>query len=93
MPAPNREDPREVVTPLDADALEATLREQGIFGKWGHVIDRIRHGFDVGVKSLVSHTTVHSNHTSSALDPNFISSYTQSEITNSRYTHSPNSRS
>jgi len=83
--APGVEDPRVVVTPLDADGLEAELRQQGVLKKWSHIIDGIRNGFDVGVKTQVPCTIIHPNHTSSALDPNFISSYIQSEMAAGRY--------
>jgi len=38
---PSRDDPRKVVTPLNADGLELLLQEQGIFRKWSHIIDGI----------------------------------------------------
>ena len=80
MPVRSEVDPWKVITPLSADGLEAKLHEQGIFEKWSHVIDGICNGFDVGIKEKCSHTTIHTNHTSSALDLNFISSYIQSEV-------------
>ena len=83
--APSVDDPRVVATPLDADGLEAELRLQGIFEDWSHIINGIRNGFDVGIESQVPCTIVHPNHTSSTLDPDFISSYIQSEMAAGRY--------
>jgi hypothetical protein len=74
-PAKSREDPPEVITPLDADALEGALREQGIFAEWAGVVDGVRGGFDVGVKEWPSRTITHPNHTSSKLDPSFIPTF------------------
>ena len=74
-----------VVTPLDADGLEVALRDQGVLGDWSHIIDGIRHGFDVGVGMPHSCTTVHPNHGSSSLSPGFISSYVKSEMAAGRY--------
>ena len=74
-----------VVTPLDAVGLESLLREQGIFEEWSHVINGIRHGFNVGVKDQIGSTVVHPNHSSSTLAPDFISSYIQSEVAAGRY--------
>ena len=85
MLAPSEEDPRKVVTPLDADGLEAALQEQGTFEKWAHIITGIRNGFDVGVKEQVSTTIIHPNRSSASLDPEFISSYIQSEMAAGRY--------
>ena len=68
-----------MVVTLDADGLES-LREQGIFEDWSHVINGIRHGFNVGVKDQVGSTVVHPNHSSSTLAPDFISSYIQSNL-------------
>ena len=83
--APSREDPRKVVTPLDADGLEVALYKLDIFQKWAHVISGIRDGFDVGVKEQFLHSVIHPNHSSSSLDQSFISSYIQSEVSAGRY--------
>jgi len=84
-PVPSRDNPRKVVTLLNADGLELLLREQGIFRKWSHIIDGIHHGFDVGVKDQIEQSIIHPNHSSSNLNPDFISSYIQSEIATGRY--------
>lgn len=79
-PAQNKQDPQRVVTPLDPDGLELALRVFGIFDQWSHIVYSIRHGFDVGIENRFSRTVVHPNHASSNLNPDFISSYIQSEI-------------
>ena len=84
-PAQNKQDPRRVVTPLDPDGLELALRAFGIFDQWSHIVYSIRHGFDVGIENRFSRTVVHPNHASSNLNPDFISSYIQSEIAAGRY--------
>ena len=61
------------------------LRSFGILQKWSHIVDGIRNGFDVGIKEQFSDSIVHPNHSSSSLDPNFISSYIASEIAANRY--------
>jgi len=80
-------DPRKVSTPLDADGLERVLRKFGIFEKWSHVIDGLRHGFDVGVKAETrgERTIIEPNHGSCNKSPQFISDYIASEMAAGRY--------
>jgi hypothetical protein len=80
-----RPDPRCVVTPLDADAIEAQLRELKIEGRWAHVVHGIRHGFEVGAGAAIPATITHENHKSAELDPDFIDSYIASEHAAGRY--------
>jgi len=80
-------DPRKVSTPLDADGLEEVLRRFGIFENWSHVIDGLRHGFDVGVKAETrgEKTVIEPNHGSCSRSPQFISDYIASEMAAGRY--------
>lgn len=60
-------DPRTVVTPLNADAIEDALRSSGILHKWLAVVDGLRTGFDVGASASIPQTVVHPNHSSASL--------------------------
>lgn len=85
VPLRNPLDPRQVVTPLRADAIEARLKELGILSSWQHVVDGLRHGFDVGVHEPLSRSFTFQNHKSSSLDEDFIDSYISSEQAAGRY--------
>lgn len=78
-------DPRMVVTPLIVPKVENLLRSLGILEKWTHVVAGLRDGFDVGIKSAPRETIIFKNHSSSELDPTFISSYIEGEFANGRY--------
>lgn len=78
-------DPRRVVTPLNADAIEATLRRLKIYEEWAEVVEQLRSGFDTGVNTLVHRTLVFANHSSTNLNPSFIDEYIQSEQGAGRY--------
>ncbi|KAJ3560708.1 hypothetical protein NP233_g10660 [Leucocoprinus birnbaumii] len=62
-------DPRQVVTPIDPVKTRALLARLGILDKWQHILEGLEAGFDVGLR----------------LDPDFISTYIQSEEAAGRY--------
>lgn len=78
-------DPRCVVTPLNANAIEATLRRLKIYEEWAEVVEQLRSGFDTGVNTRVDRTLVFANHSSTNLNPSFIDEYIQSEQGAGRY--------
>ena len=80
-------DPRRVVTPLDANGFEDDLRSLGILDRWSHIIEGLRHGFDVGVKAHTrgGETIIDPNHNSCSRSPQFISDYIASEMATGRY--------
>ena len=80
-------DPRIVVTPLDVDHVEQALRGLGILSSWAHIVEGLRHGFDVGVRAPVLFTSIPENHASSLLDTQFIDSYILEEQAAGRYSH------
>ena len=80
-----RFDPRQVVMPIDAGKTEALLQALGLHDKWSHIVEGLPIGFDVGVHDLPSRTIISDNHTSSRLDPDFISSYIEGEEAAGRY--------
>jgi hypothetical protein len=84
-PATPEVDPRRVVTPLDADGVEALLARFGLTAKWAHVVRGVRDGFDVGVAVQLDEMVVHPNHGSSELDPSFIDAYIAKEQAAGRY--------
>ena len=43
------QDPRSVVTPINAHKAELLLRTCGIYDSWSHVIAGLRSGFDIGI--------------------------------------------
>ncbi|VDB90881.1 unnamed protein product [Peniophora sp. CBMAI 1063] len=83
-PAP-LSDPRGVVTPLDANAIETLLGKLGLLGEWQHVIDSLRSGFDAGVDTKVDRTFIPKNHSSIQLDPTFIDTYIAAEVAANRF--------
>lgn len=78
-------DPRTVVTPLDADKVEHLLRNLNLHGDWSHIVEGLRHGFDVGLRTQPSGTIIFENHNSSLLDPFFIDQYILDEQAAGRY--------
>lgn len=48
------DDPCQVVTPLDADALEGLLCQCDLLDAWWHVLDGIRNSFDMGASAPLS---------------------------------------
>ena len=80
-------DPRIVSTRLNADGLAEELRGFGILEKWSHVVDGLRHGFDVGVKAEThgDKTIIDKNHSSCSKSPQFISDYITSEKAKGHY--------
>ncbi|PSR80922.1 hypothetical protein PHLCEN_2v6593 [Hermanssonia centrifuga] len=78
-------DPRQVVTPLDPDAVEKKLSELGILAQWQHVVDGLRLGFDVGASEPIRQSLYFKNHTSSELAPKFIDNYIRQEQAAGRY--------
>lgn len=83
--APTSPDPRMVVTPLNPVLVEELLRELGILQQWEHVVDGLRNGFHVGADAPIASTTLHRNHSSSEIDPEFIDSYISQEQAAGRY--------
>ncbi|CAA7260557.1 unnamed protein product [Cyclocybe aegerita] len=56
LPAASEPDPRTVFTPIDASKAESILRSFNLYNTWQHVIFGLRNGFDVGIRSLPTHT-------------------------------------
>ena len=57
-PAKPEPHPRQVITPLNPACTEALLRTYNILPQWQHIIDGLRHGFDVGILENPSHTYI-----------------------------------
>ncbi|KAL7277221.1 hypothetical protein ACG7TL_009071 [Trametes sanguinea] len=67
-------------------AGHAPASRLGILADWGHVVQGLRVGFDVGIKEQPRSTTLFTNH-SSTLDAAFIDSYIVGEQAAGRYSH------
>jgi hypothetical protein len=74
-----------VVTPLQADRMEAMLARLGMEEAWQHVVDGIREGFDMGIGGQPSASIVHPNHSSAEADPDFIDTYVEEEVSAKHY--------
>lgn len=85
VPPLGHSDPRKVSTPLRADLIEERLRSLGILDSWSHVVEGLRHGFDVGVRDTPEKSYVFENHRSALLDESFINAYIASEQLAGRY--------
>jgi len=51
-------DPRQVVTPLNTDQVEALLCKYNINSTWNHIIMGLHEGFDVGIQEQLSHSYI-----------------------------------
>ncbi|KIJ53939.1 hypothetical protein M422DRAFT_241195 [Sphaerobolus stellatus SS14] len=49
-PASTGSDPRRVVTPLKANAIEEVLRKYNLLEDWCHIVHGVQYGFDVGAR-------------------------------------------
>ena len=87
QPAVTECDPRKVITPLDPSRVEACLRDLGLLEKWAHIVDGLRHGFDVGVREPVLATHTPQNHASASMDPASIDAYITEEQAAGRYSN------
>ncbi len=89
-PVPSLPDPRQVVSPLDPNKVEAKLHELGILAQWQHVVDDLCSGFNVGATAPIPHSLQFRNHTLSELAPEFIDEYITQEQAAGRYSQAFN---
>lgn len=81
-----------IITPLNADAFEDALRTTAYNDKFAHIPHGLRHGFDMGVHSVIYDTYTPKNHTSALSHPTAVDKYINTELLARRYT-GPFSRS
>jgi hypothetical protein len=75
-----------IVTPLIADAWEWELRVHEVYHTFSDVPYSIKHGFDMGVYSVIHETYTPPNHKSALDNPTVVETHITKERTTGRYT-------